>query len=172
MQIIADGVILRHFFPSDREALVRNANNINVSKWLTDKFPHPYRLSDADSWIAQAATETRQCNFAIEWQDKLVGGIGLEPMTNVHSGTAGIGYWVGEDYWGMGLATRAVAAMLPYALDDLLFIRVQALVFKDNLPSMKVLEKNGFAREGTLRKHIRKNGVITDAVLYAKLRNP
>lgn len=164
-------VVLRRFAPGDREALVRLADNPKVSRYLANRFPHPYTADDADAWIALAGGETRLCNFAVEWRGELVGGAGLIPLSDIHSGTAEIGYWLGEPYWGRGIATGAVALLTAYALDELLFIRAQAEVFAENAVSMRVLEKNGFVREGTLRKHIRKDGVIHDAVMYARLRN-
>lgn len=171
MHLESEGVILRPYARDDSKQLQRIADNPNVSRFLTDIFPSPYTMKDAEEWIALTLTETRRCNFAVEWQGELVGGIGLIPMTDVHSGTANLGYWLGEPYWGRGLAARAVSALLPYAFDELLFIRLQALVYSGNPASMRVLEKNGFVREGVMRKHVRKRGVIHDAALYAKLRN-
>lgn len=163
---------LRRFRPEDRVALARLADNPNVSRYLKDRFPSPYSLSDADTWIALAKAESRPCNFAIEWRGELIGGIGLEPMDDINSGTAEVGYWLGEPYWGKGLAARAVALLIPIAFEEHLFIRLQAQVFSENTASMRVLEKNGFVREGVLRKHARKRGAIHDQVLYARLRNP
>lgn len=59
---------------------------------------------------------------------------------------------------------------MPYAFDELFFIRVHAMVFSENAASARVLEKNGFVREGVMRRHIRKNGVISDSIIYAKLK--
>ena len=171
MQLHDGDLLLRPFGEQDRTRLPQLADNPNVSRFMALRFPHPYRQEDADSWLRLTAEETRICNFAVAWRGELVGGIGLKPMDDLHSGTSEIGYWLGEPYWGKGLITRAVKTLLPYAFDELLFIRLQALIFVENLASQKVLEKNGFAREGVLRKHLRKNGVISDAVLYAKLRN-
>lgn len=171
MRMQSTTLAIRQFETDDREVLARLAGNANVARFLAKRFPHPYSLSDADEWIALTRTETRPCNFALEWKGELVGGIGLVPLSDIHSGSAEIGYWLGEPYWGKGIATRAVDLFLPYAFDELLFIRLQAIVFAQNPASMRVLEKNGFVREGVMRKHIRKNGVVTDAVLYAKLRN-
>ncbi len=171
MRLVQGDLALRRYSPDDREVLAALADNPKVSRFLMNRFPHPYTLSDADAWIALAAGETRVCNFAIEWRGRLAGGIGLEPMDDVHSGTAGLGYWLGEPFWGRGLATRAVALILPYAFAELLFIRIQANVYEGNRPSMRVLEKNGFVREGVLRKHVSKNGTVSDAILYARLRN-
>lgn len=171
MKFTDNELSLRRFQPTDKETLVRLADNAHIAQWLADMFPHPYRPEDADQWLERTKMETRPCNFAIEWKGELAGGIGLVPLADIHSGTAELGYWLGEPYWGQGIATRAVALLLSYAFDELLFIRVHAQVFAENRASMRVLEKNGFVKEGVLRKHIRKNGVITDAVLYAKLRN-
>ncbi|MCD8139506.1 MAG: GNAT family N-acetyltransferase [Planctomycetaceae bacterium] len=167
-----DEIRLRPFAREDRESLVRLGNNHNVSKWLANLFPHPYTLEDADAWIAHNLDGSVRYNFAIEVRGEMAGGIGLKPMADVHAGTAELGYWLGEPYWGQGVATTAVAAISAYGLDELLFVRLQAEVFAGNNASMRVLEKNGFVREGVLRKHIRKNGVISDCVLYARLRNP
>ncbi|MDR0362441.1 MAG: GNAT family N-acetyltransferase [Planctomycetota bacterium] len=168
-----DGEVgLRLYRAGDRDRLVAIADNPNVARTLADRFPHPYAREDAENWLARVKTETRPCNMAIEWRGELVGGIGIEPMADVHSGTAELGYWLGEPYWGKGIATRAAGLIISYAFDELLFIRLQASVFAGNPASCRVLEKNGFVREGVLRKHIRKNGRIRDAFLYARLRSP
>ncbi|MCC8180442.1 MAG: GNAT family N-acetyltransferase [Planctomycetes bacterium] len=171
MNFTESDLVLRQFRPDDREPMQLLANDPEVAKYLADRFRHPYTLEDADAWIGLTEAETRPCNFAVVWQGRFVGDIGLVPLADIHSCTAEIGYWLGQPFWGMGLMTRAVRLLLPYAFEELLFVRLQAEVFSENFPSMHVLEKNGFVREGTMRKHIRKNGRIHDAVLYARLRN-
>lgn len=170
MRLGNDELVLRVFRREDREDLRAIADNANVSRYLQDVFPYPYTLQDADNWLNLTLEETRPCNFALEWKGRLAGGVGLTPMSGCHSGTVELGYWLGEPFWGKGLATKAVAAILPYAFDELFFIRVHAMVFSQNAASARVLEKNGFTREGVMRRHIRKNGVIGDAVIYAKLK--
>ncbi len=57
-----------------------------------------------------------------------------------------IGYWLGRSYWGRGVGSRALA----------LFLRREAVrplyadPFKDNTASVRLLEKHGFQRVGTL----------------------
>lgn len=172
MRMESGDIAIRNYRNDDREQLAGIADNPNVARHLANRFPHPYTLADADAWLALTGLETRPCNFAIEWRGELAGGIGLDPLSDIHSGTAELGYWLGEPYWGKGLASRAVGLLLPYAFGELFFIRLQAKIFAENRASMRVLEKNGFVREGVMRKHISKNGIVSDAVLYAKLRNP
>lgn len=162
---------IRKYRFEDRERLAELGDNPNVSRFLADRFPGEYTLRVADDWIEAVGKENPACNFALEWRDALVGGIGVEPFEDVHSGTAGLGYWLGEPYWGLGIATRAVRLFAPYVFDELLFIRLQAIVFEGNPASCRVLEKNGFVREGVMRRHVRKHGRIRDAILYAKLRD-
>jgi Acetyltransferases, including N-acetylases of ribosomal proteins len=169
--MLSDGVVtLRRYQDEDREQLIRIADNPRVSQYLDYRFPSPYTPEDADMWLDLVEKENVPCNFAVIWEGQLVGGAGLEPMQRILSGTAEVGYWFGEPFWGRGLATRAAILLAEYGLNELLFIRLQAIVFGENTASMRVLEKAGFVKEGIMRRHIRKNGHITDAHLFAKTR--
>jgi RimJ/RimL family protein N-acetyltransferase len=166
-----DSLFLRRFRQDDRDTLVKLADNAKVSQYLTDRFPNPYTHTAADIWIDKVSSEQEPHNFLIEWQGEFVGGIGLSPFDDVYRQTAEIGYWLGEPYWGNGLATKAVALMLNHTFSNLQYIRIQAGVFAENKSSARVLEKNGFILEGILRQHITKNGRRHDAMLYARLRD-
>lgn len=103
-----DGEIgLRPYAPSDREQLARLADNYNVARYLSI-LPNPYTLEEADAWIARVSQEKEnmRCNFAIARDGDFVGTCGIVPGSGVHAGTAEIGYWVGEPYWGQGIAAR------------------------------------------------------------------
>ena len=96
--------------------------------------------------------------------------IGFKLGTDIARLTAEMGYWLGEQYWGRGLMTRAVQAASEWALDEYKLTRIFAMVFSHNVGSVRVLEKAGFEREGTMRRSAIKNGVVLDQVLYAKVR--
>jgi RimJ/RimL family protein N-acetyltransferase len=53
-----------------------------------------------------------------------------------------VGYWIGREFWGRGIATRALAEML----EELTERPLHALVAPHNLGSIRVLEKCGFVR--------------------------
>jgi RimJ/RimL family protein N-acetyltransferase len=163
-------LILRPFEREDRQALAELADNPKVSRYLRDRFPSPYTQDAADAWITASSFEEPRHNFAIQWEGQLAGGIGLEPFSDVHSRTAEIGYWLGEPYWGRGLATAAIALVAEYGFSALRLIRIQAAIFAENMASARGLEKNGFILEGTMRRHITKHGRTHDALLYAKVK--
>jgi ribosomal-protein-alanine N-acetyltransferase len=85
--------------------------------------------------------------------------------------TAELGYWLGESYWGRGIATRAVRAIIQWAFESLALERIQARVFDSNVASCRVLEKAGFTREGRLRSSVLKLNLVMDLLVYAILRD-
>ena len=116
---------------------------------LRDGIPFPYTQRDGEEFIASmlSADPRRVFAFAITAQGRLAGSITAFRQENIHCRTAELGYYLGEEWWGRGLASSAVA---------------QA--------SCRVLEKAGFTLEGTLRKNAVKNGEILDMKLYALVR--
>ncbi|MGE0537464.1 MAG: GNAT family N-acetyltransferase [Pirellulales bacterium] len=161
---------LRPWRASDRDELVVQANNRRVWRNLRDRFPHPYTRGDAERWLAFVADQTPQVNFCIDVAGKPAGGIGLDLRGDVDCRTAEIGYWLGEAYWGRGIASEAVRAMADWALATLNLARLEAGVFGWNPGSARVLEKAGFTCEGRLRDAVFKDGELTDRLIYARLR--
>lgn len=101
--------------------------------------------------------------------EALVGGITLSNVRRGSSQTCALGYWIGKPYAGQGRMTEAVYALLPFAYRVLRLHRVEAACMPNNFASMRVLEKNGFVREGLARQYLKINGVWEDHVLFASL---
>ena len=163
-------IIIRQWTMDDLPNLVKNANNINVWNNLRNYFPHPYTEEHAKSWIESAMLESPAMNFAIDMDGEAIGGIGLIFNTDVYIMSAEIGYWIGEDYWGKGIATEAIRQMIEYSFYYFDIVRIYAEVFENNKSSMRVLEKNGFYLEGVRRKSVLKNNVLMDDYIWVKLR--
>lgn len=172
MNLSLDAFSLRPFRASDAPSFSKHANNRNVSKNLRDAFPFPYRLEDAQGFIEKfSAEQPRGLVRCIEVEGEAVGGIGVHPLDDVYRRSAELGYWLGEPFWGRGIATAAVRAISEAAFaKDRELVRIQASVFGWNPSSARVLEKAGFAREGVLRQSVFKDGVLADSYLYARVR--
>jgi ribosomal-protein-alanine N-acetyltransferase len=167
--LITKRLRLRAWRTDDEEVLAELADNRVIWLNLRDLFPHPYTLADARARIAAKKDEQPAKNFAIELAGELVGSIAIGPYSDVHRRTGEVGYWVGEPYWGRGIATEAIRAIVPYAFATFGLVRVEAGVYASNIASMRVLEKAGFEREGVLRKSVTKNGALLDSVLYSRI---
>ena len=162
------GCALRPWRPADRDNLVRHADNRLVWRNLTDTFPHPYTPQDADGWLALCAQPGRSVHLAITVDDAAVGGVGAIAGHGIGCAGADFGYWLGQAFWGRGIATAAARALADQLLGTGAFARLQASVFAWNPASMRVLEKAGFVREGVLRHSVTKDGCLIDSVLYAR----
>lgn len=168
---LGDGYSVRKFREGDIVSLVEHANNPNVSRNLEDRFPYPYTTEDAERWLALVAAQDPLTSFAIAAADDVVGGIGFHLRQDVYRATAELGYWLGEPYWGQGIATRAVRAVTIWAFESFPLERMQARVFESNPASCRVLEKAGFTFEGQLRRSVLKLNLVMDLVVYAILRH-
>jgi len=168
---LAARIKLRRWIPTDADLLARLADNRKIWINLRDRFPHPYTRADADAWIAHYGAEAGPpTQFAIDLDGVAIGGIGIEPLSDVHRLTAEIGYWIGEPYWGLGIATAALTEMTRYVFAEFLLERLQALVFEWNPASRRVLEKAGYTLEARVARCIIKDGRVGDGFLYARLR--
>lgn len=168
---LADRIKLRRWIPADADLLARLADNREIWITLKDRFPHPYTRADADAWIAHCAAEAGPpTQFAIDLDGRAIGGIGIEPLSDVHRLTAEIGYWIGEPYWGQGIATAALTDMTRYVFAEFPLVRLQAMVFAWNPASRRVLEKAGYTLEARVARGIIKDGRVGDGFLYAHLR--
>lgn len=154
----------------DRESIVRHANNRNVARNLRDRFPFPYTDRDARNWLEVVVDAEPETNFAIVVAGEAVGGVGYTLQYDVDRRSAEIGYWLGEEFWGRGIATEALIVVTDHAFANHDLCRVYAHVFDWNPASARVLEKAGYAFEGRLRKSVTKEGQTIDQLMYAIVR--
>jgi RimJ/RimL family protein N-acetyltransferase len=161
---------VRTFHLDDAPNLARHGNDRRIWLNLRDRFPHPYREVDARGYLAHLATQPDATSFAIDVGGEAVGGISLHPGTDVERIGAEIGYGLGAEHGGDGIATAAVKLLTAHALGPMRFERIFALPFTRNVASVRVLEKAGYVREGTLRQSAIKDGIVLDQHLYAVVR--
>jgi len=164
-------VNLRLWRAEDAAELAQQANDRRVWLAMRDAFPHPYGREDAERFIAKATAMSPQTYFAIEVDGRVAGGIGYTLHADVERIGAEVGYWLGAEFWGRGVATAALNALtaLAFAAQPELQ-RLYAVPFSTNPASARVLEKCGYLREGTLRRSAVKNGLVLDQWMYAALR--
>jgi len=170
MEIVLEKCMLREWRPSDETSLVRHANNKNVSRNLSDIFPHPYTVDDARAWLGKHEGVEPQRDFAIVIEREAVGGVGLYPGKDIFHRSAELGYWIGEEYWGRGIVTEAVIAVTNYGFETFNLMHIFAGTFERNLGSQRVLLKAGFELEGRLRMHATKDGETMNDLVFGIVR--
>ena len=167
MRLDCGKCVVRDWSRDDKPSLLLHANNRNVWRNLTDRFPYPYTETDAEAWFTMLDGMPELTHWAIEVDSCAVGGIGCIVGKGSHAKSAQFGYWLGEAYWGRGVMSAAVQRVAPFLLAHFKLVRLESPVFAWNPASMRVLERAGFAREGVRRSAVVKDGQIIDEVMYA-----
>ena len=164
--------IVRHWEEADAESLPAQANDRLVWLNLRDAFPPPYTVEDARRFIAMARAMTPRTYFAIEVEGRVAGGIGYTLHSDVERIGAEVGYWLGREFWGKGIATTALRLLTEHAFRaEPELRRLYAVPYSSNPASARVLEKAGYRREGTLRQSAIKDGRVLDQWMYAIVRD-
>ncbi|MDF2156648.1 GNAT family N-acetyltransferase [Algoriphagus sp. CAU 1675] len=146
------------------------ANNPKIAMNLRDSFPQPYTIHDARHWIEHNQKFNPAQNFAIEFEGKLAGAIGSERGKDELRTNMEMGFWIGEPFWGKGIATEAVRLFTEYLFEKFDVQRVFAQVYDYNGKSMSVLEKAGYIPEAILKNGFIKRGIVGDLFQYVKIR--
>lgn len=149
-------LILRKIDAADIPALLKYANNKKISDYVLN-IPHPYQEPDAVfriSYVWQGFKQQTRFVFALILKDseELIGEVGLHLDNNKQ--VAQLAYWVGEPFWGKGLATESVRAVLHFGFHQLNLQQIFADCKQENIASMKVLTNNGMI-----------NGSVTGSIL-------
>jgi ribosomal-protein-alanine N-acetyltransferase len=112
--------------------------------------------------------EAAEHMYAILDGDVLAGVISLSNLVRGPFQSAQLGYWIDEARNGRGLATRALAELVDHSFADLGLHRLEAATLVDNVPSRRVLEKNGFTRIGVASRYLEIAGAWSDHVLFQR----
>ncbi len=159
--------ILRPWTALDLGNLVRYADNAKIAANMTNKFIHPYTIEQGKNFI-DFASQTTPCRiFAIAVGEEAIGAAGIHPQADIFCKNAELAYWIGEPFWGKGIATKVVTEMVEYGFKTWDLDRIFARPFGTNIASQRVLEKAGFTLEGKFENTIFKNGNYTDELVYA-----
>ncbi|HIJ38729.1 MAG TPA: GNAT family N-acetyltransferase [Rhodospirillaceae bacterium] len=134
---------LRPMRADDAQTIFPLLNDWEMAK-NTASIPFPYRLEDAQGFIAKVASETaagRALVFAIEERisGQMIGCVGATVAGDI----AEVGYWIGRDCWGRGYATEALRRCLRLLFDGGRVSMAWASVMPENQASRRVLEKAG-----------------------------
>ena len=171
-------LILRELRLADCDDIVRFAGDAAINHHLS--FGDLDREEGARKYLKKAVAdaqaradmgETRhsyKLAILLKPDREFIGSCWLDITEPAHH-RASIGYFIEEKYWGQGLATEAVQALVAFGLDNLKLHRIEATCDADHQASRRVLEKALFSREARLRHKRRRGAVWNDSCLYARI---
>lgn len=169
--LAAPRVVLRWLVPADRAALVGVFSDREVRRFwggpVFDDEAGAQRLLDEIA-AGRASGGLFQWGVARREDDRVIGTCTLAHIDAANR-RAEIGFGLARRWWGHGLMTEGVTALLDHAFDDLALHRVEADVDPRNAASIKLLERHGFVREGQLRERWFVGGETQDTVFFGLL---
>jgi len=147
--------------------------------WLNDSEINEYlesRLSvqkkeSVSQFVSSMIESDDNYMFAIVHKETggRIGNVKIGPIHPVYK-HAFVGYLIGDkNYWGKGLASEAVYLASKFCFDTLKLHKVNAGVIAPNIGSIKVLEKLGFQKEGSIRDDVLLDDKYIDVYKYGVL---
>ena len=130
-------------------------------------------ISDFRNYISSSEVliaEGKEVSFAISYDEKIVGRIGLHHL-NMMNKNGSIGYWLIKEAEGKGIITKCCKALISYGFNELQLQRIEIKAAVNNVRSQAIPVKLNFTREGVLRQAELVNNEFLDLVLYSLLRS-
>lgn len=164
-------LLLRKMTLDDAEDMFRYASDPEVTRYTTWE---PHRSLEESRQFVQATVDAYGAGEVRNWgvvhkKDKRMIGTAGFIWWRTDSASAEVGYAMARDYWGRGLMTEAVKAIVRFGFEQMKLNRIAACCDAGNSASARVLEKVGMLCEGTLRDQIVADGEFSDMKLYAVL---
>ena len=136
----------------DARQLASLLDNFAVSGNLA-RVPHPYSIEDAREWLGgwRADAPPYDTSFILDLNGE--GAVGVAGFSLQPEGHCELGYWLGEPYWGQGLMSEALYAILDWYFEVTDADFVQSGMFHFNMASAALQMKLGFVETGLSNRH-------------------
>lgn len=159
---------LRRWRDGDQVALAHAANDERIARWMSDTWPSPYTLVEADWWVREGSGNGS--TWALCLRDVPQGGVGAHPQGGFQRCNVELGWWLAPAHWGQGLVPMAARWLVERALLNPEVTRVFAPIHAGNMPSMRVAEKIGMRLESVQPRSAYQRGAVIDRHLFALYR--
>jgi ribosomal-protein-alanine N-acetyltransferase len=165
-------LILREATKEDAHDMLAYLSDIEVVKHMgIDPCQTIKEVNEEIEWyqsIYEQGTGIRW-GIALKESGKIIGSCGFLNRAAKHYRSE-IGYELSKEYWGKGIASEALAAVVKYGFENLQLERIEALIEPPNLSSQKLVERQGFIREGLLRHYEYTRGKFDDLYMYSIIK--
>ncbi|MEH7125667.1 GNAT family protein [Bacillus sp. JJ1532] len=165
-------LVLRKIEKGDANSILKYLSDKEVMKYYgLEPFKTINDALNEISWYQSILNERTGIRWGItlKGEDEVIGSCGFHNMIPQHYRTE-IGFELSKSYWGQGLASEALEAVIRYGFEHLKLQRIEALIEPPNIPSQKLTEKQGFIREGLLRNYEFTCGKFDDLYMYSLLK--
>ena len=121
-------------------------------------YAHAFSQEEVAAWMDKQLSRYREDGFGL-WamvlkeSGQMIGQCGLSWQEAAGRQVLEIGYLLQKAYWGHGYATEGARACKAYAFEVLGASQVYSIIRENNLPSIRVAQRNGMTCRGRIVKH-------------------
>jgi len=172
-QLETERLILRELRLDDAPEMFVNFSDVDVTRQLGDEPIHTSveetrnLLRQLHGWHAQKVG-IRWGITLKEGDDKIIGTLGFHRFDHA-SQKLEIGYELNKAYWGQGIMSEAVLAIMNYGFNMMKALRIEAGTDGINVRSHKLLKRLGFKQEACLRRRVYYRGTYWDEYWFGML---
>jgi len=177
-------------FPEIRtKRLVLREPTMKDAKWYLEHFsrpetvrgqgfPAPKNIGVARSELRQYMVDLYRKRMGFRWIILLkdgkipVGSVGFYKWSPSADHQAEMGYDLDREYWGRGIMTEAMKAVIDFGFKRMKLNRVEVFIMPRNRRSIRLVKSLGFKKEGVLRQRsFDEFGDYSDDALFSLLRS-
>jgi [ribosomal protein S5]-alanine N-acetyltransferase len=173
-----DRLLLRNFRSKDYEewGRVRRLSHALLQPWEPKWSPDDLTLDHFLQRLVFQEQEQKAGRMIVllachKQTGKIVGGVTLSQIIRRSVDSGFLGYWTSSDQLRQGYAYESVSAFVDYVFEDLKLHRIQASCMPANHPSLNLLSRLGFEKEGFAKEFLNINGRREDHLLFAKINS-
>jgi [ribosomal protein S5]-alanine N-acetyltransferase len=170
--IETDRLILRKIVKDDANHVLKYLSDKEVMKYYgLESFKTIHEALEEISWYESILNKKTgiRWGMTLKGEGKVIGSCGFLNRVPQHYRTE-VGYELSRNYWGYGIASEALEAVIRYGFKYFQFQRIEALIEPLNIPSQKLVEKQGFIKEGLLRNYEFTCGKFDNLYMYSLLK--
>lgn len=170
--LTTERLVLREVDPADAQDLLVFRGDPEVQRFnsrpMTDISEALTLIDTVRKWyLAQKAVHW---GITLKDEQRVLGLLSLHGLNRFHQ-RGSIGYDLAREFWGQGIASEGVGAVVQFAFDQLSLNRLEAVTISDNYRSVVLLERLGFTLEGARREHsLEDDGLFHSSSIYGLLR--
>ena len=165
---VNEAIVIRPLLATDAAGILTVRGDSAVMRFVDAELLHT--LNDAKDWINQQQSGTDFTRWLIEYKGSVAGSIGISHINFKHH-YASIGFEIGSEFQGKGIAKNALKAVSDYLLNTPLLNRIEAQCHVTNTASAKLMESCGYNLEATQKGNYLIEGRYEDSFLYSILKN-
>ena len=165
-----DRLVLRELTSADAHDLFQIFSNSEVTRYYDlDTFTQMQQAAELIDRFRQRYERQIGLRWALTLKEDPGGVVGYNIWIQ-SSHRSVLGYDLARGRWGQGLMAEALAAIIEFGFEKMSLNRIEALAFRENEASHRMLEKLGFECEGVLREYEFLKGEYVDMSLHSLLR--